>query len=962
MIRLFRFSPYRLALIYVLLCTLVLAIFVIPLGYVWRLNYSTFRTYVDGQTRETMVGIFEREGPTGLAAAIDARVGTSPRDEIIVLADPSKMRITGNLPIWPAEVADAPGVSGLVVDLGGSLLRLVVDHVRLPGGYHLLIGRESVRFQSLVDLFWYGIAGALGVVLVLGAMIGWIIRRALALEVQEVSRTAAAIAAGDLSGRVTVRGGSTELDLLAQTVNVMLEQLARQNVNLESEIAVRRQAEAALQRAHADLEQERMWFLESMDRINRAIQSTNDLEQMMSHVLEAALSIFGCDRAWLVYPCEPDARSCRVPMEHTRPEFPGVFALGVELPVDPEIAAAFTLLRTSTTPVRFGAGSDHAVPENAAQRFDIRSMIAMAIYPRGDRPYALGLHQCSYARAWTPPEERLFQEIGRRLEDALTSLLIFRDLRESQRRLEEAQRISRVGHWERNTKTGAFVWSDETYRIYGLSPQERIVTLAELPQLIHPEDRHIVADATARLQRGQGYDAEYRIIRPSGEVRFVHSKGDALLDESGQLRRIFGVTQDITERKLAAQRLLAQHAVTQILAAAATVQEATPRILQAVCESLVWDVGALWRVDRDAGVLRCVEIWRTAAVDVPEFEATTRQRTFSPGIGLPGRVWINREPVYVPDVVHDHQFPRAAIAARERLHAGFGVPIVLGREVLGVLEFFSSEIRQPDQDLLDMMAVIGSQLGQFIERKQAEEALAHARAELAHVARVATLGEMSASIAHEINQPLAAIVNNAAACLHWLDAQNLEQARESTELVIEDGHRAGEIIDRVRALVRKHPPRKDAVDINAIILEVIALVRYELRGHGVAVGTGLAKDLPPVRGDRIQLQQVLLNLIMNAIEAMSGDGEASRELSITSMSTEVDGIVIAVADSGPGLGPAARDRLFEAFHTTKPQGMGMGLAICRSIVEAHGGRLSAAPNEPRGAVFQFTLPIGRESG
>ena len=961
MIRLFRFSPYRLALIYVLLCTLVLAIFVIPLWYVWRLNYSTFRTYVDAQTRETMVGIFERVGPTGLAAAIDARVGTSPRDEIIVLADPSKMRITGNLPIWPAEIADASGVSGLVVDLGGSSLRLVVDHVRLPGGYHLLIGRESVRFQSLVDLFWYGIAGALGVVLVLGAMVGWITRRALALEVQEVSRTAAAIAAGDLSGRVTVRSGSTELDLLAQTVNVMLEQLARQNVNLESEIAVRRQAEAALQRAHADLEQERMWFLESMDRINRAIQSTNDLEQMMSHVLEATLSIFGCDRAWLVYPCEPDAPSCRVPMEHTRPEFPGVFALGVELPVDPEIAAAFTLLRTSTTPVRFGAGSDHAVPENAAQQFDIRSMIATAIYPKGDRPYALGLHQCSYARAWTPPEERLFQEIGRRLEDALTSLLIFRDLRESQRRLEEAQRISRVGHWERNTKTGAFVWSDETYRIYGLSPQERIVTLAELPQLIHPEDRHIVADATARLQRGQGYDAEYRIIRPSGEVRFVHSKGDALLDESGQLRRIFGVTQDITERKLAAQRLLAQHAVTQILAAAATVEEATPKILRAVCESLVWDVGALWRVDRDTGVLRCVEIWHTAEIDVPEFETTTRQRTFGPGIGLPGRVWINREPVYVPDVVHDHQFPRAVIAARERLHAGFGVPIVLGRDVLGVLEFFSSEIRQPDQELLDMMAVIGSQLGQFIERKRAEEALALTRAELAHVARVATLGEMSASIAHEINQPLAAIVNNAAACLHWLDAQNLEQARESTELIIEDGHRAGEIIDRVRALVRKHPPRKDAVDINAIILEVIGLVRYELRGHGVAVGTGLGKDLPPVLGDRIQLQQVLLNLIMNAIEAMSGDGEASRELTITSMSTEVDGIVIAVTDSGPGLDPAARDRLFEAFHTTKPQGMGMGLAICRSIVEAHGGRLSATPNEPRGAVFWFTLPTGRES-
>jgi PAS domain S-box-containing protein len=706
-------------------------------------------------------------------------------------------------------------------------------------------------------------------------------------------------------------------------------------------------------------EDDRLWFLESMDRINRATQSTNDLERMMSHVLEAVLSIFGCDRAWLVYPCDPDTPSWNVPMEHTRPEFPGAFALGVEMPIEPETAGAFTRLRASTMPVRFGAASDHPLPSEAARRFGIQSMLAMAIYPKGDRPYALGLHQCSSPRRWTPPEERLFQEIGRRLEDALTSVLIFRNLRESERRLKEGQRISRVGYWERDLATNRYIWSDEIYRLFGLPPQQRTLSFGDVQDLIHPTDRERRAAAVAKsLQGGPRFDIEYRVMRPDGEVRFVHSQGDVSRDESGQPRRVVGTLQDITERKLAEQRLLAQHAVTQILADAATLDEATPKILQAMCECLVWDVGALWRVDREAEALRCVEVWHTAGIAIPHFEAASRQGTFRPGVGLPGRVWAKREPIYVADVVHDPEFPRAPIAAREMLHAAFGVPIVLGREVLGVMEFFSNEIRQPDRELLAMMAIVGSQIGQFIERKRAEEALAHARAELAHVGRVAMLGEMSASIAHEINQPLAAIVTNAAACLQWLDAENFEHARESAELIVDDGHRAGEIIGRIRGLAAKHAPRKDAVDINAIILEVIALVRYDVHGHGVSVRTSLGKDLPPVLADRIQLQQVLLNLMMNAIEAMSGNVQASREMSITSSAADPDTALISVADSGPGLSPASRDRLFQAFHTTKPQGMGMGLAISRSIVEAHGGRLWATANEPQGAVFQLTLPIG----
>ena len=245
------------------------------------------------------------------------------------------------------------------------------------------------------------------------------------------------------------------------------------------DITERKQAEEERQ-AH-------LLFLESMDQVNRAIQGTNDLEQMMSDMLDAVISIFNCDRAWLVYPCDPEATSWKVPMEHARPEFPGLFVLGLDLPVDPEIAKVFHSVRASSGPVRFGPGSEHPLPAEAAKRFSIQSMIGMAIYPKGDKPYMLGLHQCSYPRVWTPQEERLFQEIGRRLEDELTSLLMFRNLGESERKLEEAQRLAHVGYWERDPDTDLITWSDETYRIFGLQPQERILYSAQLPELVHPE-------------------------------------------------------------------------------------------------------------------------------------------------------------------------------------------------------------------------------------------------------------------------------------------------------------------------------------------------------------------------------------------------------------------------------------------------------------------------------------------
>ena len=247
-------------------------------------------------------------------------------------------------------------------------------------------------------------------------------------------------------------------------------------------------------------------------------------------------------------------------------------------------------------------------------------------------------------------------------------------------------------------------------------------------------------------------------------------------------------------------------------------------------------------------------------------------------------------------------------------------------------------------------------------QSRAEEALRRAQAELAHVNRVTTVGQLTASIAHEVSQPIAGVVTNAEAALRWLGASppNLDEIRDALGRILKDGKRAGNVIGRIRGLVKKAPPLKDRFDLNEAVLDVIALTRSEVLKHGVSLETQLATELAPVEGDRVQLQQVILNLILNAVEAFSGIDEGARELRISTEREASGGVRVTVLDSGPGLDPQSADRLFEAFYTTKPEGMGMGLAICRSIIEAHGGRLWAEANEPRGAVFQFTLPPDRD--
>jgi C4-dicarboxylate-specific signal transduction histidine kinase len=303
----------------------------------------------------------------------------------------------------------------------------------------------------------------------------------------------------------------------------------------------------------------------------------------------------------------------------------------------------------------------------------------------------------------------------------------------------------------------------------------------------------------------------------------------------------------------------------------------------------------------------------------------------------------------------DPEFQRAEPATKEGLGAAFAFPIMLRTGVLGVIEFFSREVRNADPELMQMMTSVGSQVGQFIERTRAEDALRHAREKLVQASQMATVAELSASIAHEINQPLQSVVANGQACRRWLAATppDIDRARLSAEAIVRDGKATADVIGRIRALFKHTAPAKVELDINKLILQVGTLMADDIYGNVISLKTQLAQDVPMIRADAVQVQQVIVNLVRNAIEALSATEERPKSLAIRSR-RDGDNLVVDVQDEGMGI--ANLETIFEPFTTTKETGMGMGLAICRSIVEAHGGRIWVVRNEVRGVTFSLSLP------
>lgn len=708
-----------------------------------------------------------------------------------------------------------------------------------------------------------------------------------------------------------------------------------------------------------------LWFLESLDKVNKAIQGTNDLEQMLDDALAQVLQIFDCDRAWLVFP-SPDVKGpWQLIREQTQPAYAQANVFDHHSR-SPAASALFVAASAAYDVLELGPGGSARVPAELSSRFQVESILCGALRPKVGTSSVFGLHQCRATRCWSAEEQQLFREIGRRLSDAISTLWTLRSLRESEALLEAAQRQAHLGYWNLDLASDLVTWSAETYRIFGLAPRQEPLSVRELESLVHPADRQKVSSGVEQALNEKGrYVAEYRVVRPSSAIRYVYSDGLVVKDAQGRPIGMFGTLQDITERKRAEQLLTVQHAVAKLLAEASSAEEALPRIVGAICEALTWDLGVWWRPDHEHLALRCEAVWVAPGVEVPRFLEETRAGMPLMDSGVPGRVFQTARPCFVSDLAQEPSTARAALARSEGLLATFAFPVLMGAETWGVLECFSREMREGDQDLLVTMATLGSQIGQFVERRRAESALHRARDQLAHVTRVASLGEMTASIAHEVNQPLTGIIANAHAALRWLSRQppDVPEATEALQRLARDGKRAGEVVGRLRSLIRQgERTRKGSVDVNQVVRETLPLVRSEVQQNEVTIVLELSPELPPVFADHVQLQQVALNLIINALEAMSGVHGRARELRIESKRGEANDIAVAVVDTGVGMHPEQQGLIFDAFFTTKEQGMGMGLAISRSIVEDHGGRFVVSSAPGRGSRFQFNLPAETHEG
>lgn len=522
--------------------------------------------------------------------------------------------------------------------------------------------------------------------------------------------------------------------------------------------------------------------------------------------------------------------------------------------------------------------------------------------------------------------------------------------------LAEAQRVSHTGSFGWDVSSGQIFWSEETFRI--LEYDRTIHPTVELVfQRTHPEDRALLQQALDRaIQERTAFDFGHRLLMPDGSTKYLRVVGHPAIAESGDLKFVGAIT-DVTERKRAEALREGESRILEMIARDAPLSEILENLVRVVEAQYAGLLCSVLLLDED-GQHAC----HGAASSLPEsYTKAIDGLRIGPNAGSCGTAMYRREPVFVADILQDPLWePYRGLAEPYGLRACWSTPILAhSGKALGSFAMYYREPRSPSPAETRALGMATHLAGIAIERKLAREErerLRQAQADLAHINRVTTMGELTASLAHEIKQPITAAVTNARTCLRWLgrDAPDVSEAREAASRIVTDVTRAADIISRISLLFKKGALQHELVDVNELIREMIVLLRNEAARYSVSIRSELAEDLPSVMADRIQLQQVFMNLMLNGIDAMK-DISTARELTIRSQQVKDGQLLISVSDTGIGLPPQA-EQVFSAFFTTKAHGTGMGLPISRSIIETHGGRLWATSDSGRGTNFHFTLP------
>jgi NO-binding membrane sensor protein with MHYT domain/signal transduction histidine kinase len=536
-------------------------------------------------------------------------------------------------------------------------------------------------------------------------------------------------------------------------------------------------------------------------------------------------------------------------------------------------------------------------------------------------------------------------------------------LQRSEAYLAEAQRLSHTGSFGWRGSTGEITWSEETFRIFQYDRTTK-PTVELLLQRVHPEDAALVKQTIERVaQNREAFDFEHRLLMPDGSVKYVRVVGHPSTNEESGNFEFVGAVTDITESKRAETLRDGESRILEMIARDAPLEEILDKLVRVVEAQFAGLLCSVLLLNEDGQHVR-----HGAGSSLPEpYTKAIDGLCIGPKAGSCGTAMYRREPVVVTDILQDPLWePYRDVAGAYGLRACWSTPILAhSGQALGSFAMYYREPRSPSPAETRALEMATHLAGIAIERKLAgeeRERLRQAQADLAHINRVTTMGELTASLAHEIKQPITAALTDGRTCLRWLgrDDPDVPEAREAASRLVRDVTRAADIISRIGLLFKKGALQHEFVDVNELIREMNVILRNEAARYSISIRSDLVDDLPRVMADRIQLQQVFMNLMLNGIDAMK-DVSTARELTIRSQRVKDGQLMISVSDTGIGLPLQHPEQIFSAFFTTKAHGTGMGLPISRSIIESHGGHLWATSNSERGASFHFSLPSAVEN-